>query len=486
MTKNLTEGRPGRTILLFALPMLLGNIFQQLYNMVDSVVVGNFVGADALAAVGNSFTITFCATALAFGLSSGATIYIGQNFGAGNIKKVRQAIVTSVGFSLLFALVLSVVGVTLCAPLLQLVHTPQSVFPMSLTYMRIYLAGLMFTFTYNMLSAVFRALGDSQTPLLFLVIASAVNIALDLAFVLLFDMGVAGVALATVIAQAISSILAFLFLAKRLKTLGRGEQGDSAAEETLGQQFQLPVLKDIIRLSIPATLQQIAISGGIIIMQGFVNGFGADVMAAYTAAVKFENIVMMSITSVSIAITAYAAQNIGAGQVQRIHSGYRCGLLISLAFAVVLGIAAVALRRPLIGSFVRGEGAQQVIEMGSAYLVWALGSFFFMALLFSAEGVLKGAGDVTFCMVVGFSSILVKVVAASALAPLVGYQGLWATMVIGWGAEALCATLRFFSGRWKKKAVVSREAQEAPDGNPPEKDVLSAGTAGAGQLEEEV
>ncbi|WP_105204758.1 MATE family efflux transporter [Neobittarella massiliensis] len=459
MTKNLTAGRPGKTILFFAVPMLLGNIFQQLYNMVDSVVVGNFVGFDALAAVGNSFTITFCATALAFGLSSGATIYIGQHFGAGNSRKVRQAVVTSTVFSVGFSLVLSLAGVLLCRPLLALVRTPASVMPMSLVYMRIYLLGLVFTFTYNMLSAVFRALGDSKMPLAFLVVASVVNIVLDLLFVLAFDMGVAGVALATVIAQAVSSVLAFVFFKKQLRQMERQEQQKDGSQlqptETLARQFQLSVLWEIIRLAVPATLQQIAISGGIIIMQGFVNSFGPQIMAAYTAAIKFENIIMMSITSISIAVTAFAAQNMGARQTERVRSGYRWGLLISLFFALVLGAAAILLREPLISLFISGQGAQAVIEAGSSYLVWTFGSSLFMALLFSAEGVLKGAGDVTFCMVIGFASILVKVAAAYVLSPRMGYQGLWATMVIGWGAEALCATGRYLSGRWKSKGVTA-------------------------------
>ena len=462
LTRNLTKGEPGKIILLFALPMLFGNIFQQMYNMVDSVVVGNFVGADALAAVGSSYTITFGVTALAFGLGNGASILIGQYFGAGRSREARHSIVTSMTFAILFSLVLLVACIFLCAPLLRLVNMPKSIFPMSMTYMRIYFLGLVFTFAYNMLSSVFRALGDSKTPLIFLIVASVVNIVLDLVFVINFKMGVAGVAWATIIAQAVSSVLALVALRRRLADMQPQDPAYAPeSHETFRQQLSLPLLKKMIRLAIPTTAQEIAISGGMIIMQAFVNGYGPRIMAAYTAAAKIESLAMMPIINISTAVTSYAAQNMGAGEIERVKSGYRASLRISFVFAAVLGGAIVLFGHSLVGIFVSGEGAAEVAAAGANYLLYSAFAFIFMALLFPAEGVMKGTGDVNFFMLFAIVGIVAKVTAALTLSPAMGYTGLWLAVVIGWGCEAVCTTLRYLSGKWKTKGIIQHPVAAA-------------------------
>ncbi|MCB5940054.1 MATE family efflux transporter [bacterium 210820-DFI.6.52] len=453
MTKDMTRGNPGKILFLFALPILFGNIFQQLYSMVDSIVVGNFVGSDALAAVGGSYAITFAITGIAFGLSNGASILIGQYFGAGRKREVRHSIVTCVAFSIALSLVLAAVSILATPALLRLLNTPESLMSMSKQYIYIYFLGLVFTFTYNILSSVFRALGDSKTPLLFLIISSITNIVLDLWFVISFGWGVAGVAIATVISQALSSVLALFALQKRLAAIAAADE-EKLDAEPLRQQFSPTLLKQMIKLAIPTTAQEIAISAGMMIMQALVNGFGPIIMAAYTAAMKIESLAMMPMVNISTAVTGYTAQNIGAGKVGRVKTGYRYSLLISLGFAVLMAGVVVLFGGPLCSIFVSGEGAEAVISAGANYLLYSAASYFLMALLFPAEGVMKGAGDVNLFMVFALSGIASKTIAALALSPILGYTGIWIAVVIGWLAECIGTTVRYLTGRWKDKAIV--------------------------------
>lgn len=450
---DMTKGPIAKTLFFFTLPMFLGNLFQQLYNMVDSIVVGNFVGPSALGAVGCTFPIVFVAIAVASGLGMGCSVVTSQYLGAKDYGSVRMSVTTSLIFNLVVSIALSILGMAASGTVLKWMRTSPETIDMATEYLFIYFLGLTFMFMYNTIAGTFRALGDSKTPLLFLIISSITNIVLDLWFVISFGWGVAGVAIATVISQALSSVLALFALQKRLAAIAAADE-EKLDAEPLRQQFSPTLLKQMIKLAIPTTAQEIAISAGMMIMQALVNGFGPVIMAAYTAAMKIESLAMMPMVNISTAVTGYTAQNIGAGKVGRVKTGYRYSLLISLGFAVLMAGVVILFGGPLCSIFVSGEGAEAVISAGANYLLYSAASYFLMALLFPAEGVMKGAGDVNLFMVFALSGIASKTIAALALSPILGYTGIWIAVVIGWLAECIGTTVRYLTGRWKDKAIV--------------------------------
>lgn len=450
---DMTKGPIAKTLFFFTLPMFLGNLFQQLYNMVDSIVVGNFVGPSALGAVGCTFPIVFVAIAVASGLGMGCSVVTSQYLGAKDYGSVRMSVTTSLIFNLVVSIALSILGMAASGTVLKWMRTSPETIDMATEHLFIYFLGLTFMFMYNTIAGTFRALGDSKTPLLFLIISSITNIVLDLWFVISFGWGVAGVAIATVISQALSSVLALFALQKRLAAIAAADE-EKLDAEPLRQQFSPTLLKQMIKLAIPTTAQEIAISAGMMIMQALVNGFGPVIMAAYTAAMKIESLAMMPMVNISTAVTGYTAQNIGAGKVGRVKTGYRYSLLISLGFAVLMAGVVVLFGGPLCSIFVSGEGAEAVISAGANYLLYSAASYFLMALLFPAEGVMKGAGDVNLFMVFALSGIASKTIAALALSPILGYTGIWIAVVIGWLAECIGTTVRYLTGRWKDKAIV--------------------------------
>ncbi|MEG2192615.1 MAG: MATE family efflux transporter, partial [Oscillospiraceae bacterium] len=298
-TKDLTQGNPGKVLLAFSLPILLGNLLQQLYSTVDSIVVGRFVGAYALGAVGTAFPVTFMVTAVAFGLSNGAAVIVGQSFGSGKKERIKRIITICVWYAVAVSLLLSVICYLLSPFLLKIINASPEIYDDALTYLRVYFVGLIFTFTYNMISSIFRALGDSKTPLIFLGVASVVNIVLDLFFVLQFGWGVFGVAVATVIAQGLSFLLQAIFLGVRLKHFSELEkQGPELPED-----YNKQVMKSLMTVAIPSTMQEFTIGINIFIAQALVNLFGADATGAYAACGKIENFAMMPMINASIAMT---------------------------------------------------------------------------------------------------------------------------------------------------------------------------------------
>ena len=317
MNKDLTVGKPETVLWKFCLPLFGSIIFQQLYNIADSLVAGKFVGENALAAVGNSYEITLIFIAFAFGCNMGCSVVVSKLFGAKNFKEMKTAVYTACIFSAIVCAFLMLIGIAGSGLLLRLIRTPEEVFADSKLYLDIYAWGLPFVFFYNIATGIFSALGDSKTPFYFLAVSSLSNIAVDIWFVKAFHMGVAGVAWATFLCQGVSCVLAMVVVFNRLRKVEGKEKAPL---------FSLALLKDIVVIAVPSTLQQSFISLGNIIIQSIINGFGAPVMAGYSAAVKLNNLVITSFTTLGNGISNYTAQNLGARKLPRIKEGMKVGV----------------------------------------------------------------------------------------------------------------------------------------------------------------
>ncbi len=447
MKNDMTQGNEARVLIAFALPMVFGNLFQQLYNIIDSIVVGNFVGADALAAVGASTSVVFLFVAIATGMSIGCSVIISQLFGAKQIAKMKTAISTALISILVISAVLMVIGLLFSPTILRFMNTPDDLIKDANDYLSIYFIGLIFLFVYNGLTAVYNGLGKSKIPLVFLAISSVLNIVLDLLFVIRFDMGVAGVAWATLIAQAVASIVSFIYLLRVLKTLADGDQKSAL--------FDSGVLKRMLTVAIPSCLQQSIVSLGFLCVQALVNGFGPVVMAGYTAASKIDSIAIMPMINVGNAVSTFTAQNMGAKKTERVKAGYRAGLLMSGVISLSVTLILYLFGSQLIGSFVDSAANPDVIHVGVEYLRVVSVFYIVMGFMNSTNGVLRGSGDMKVFMASTLCNFGTRVIMAFALAatPL-GKSAIWWAIPLGWAVGFIISLIRFLSGKWKKISLV--------------------------------
>ncbi len=440
----MTQGSELRHILLFTLPLLAGNLFQQFYNIVDSVIVGRYLGHEALAAVGATGSITFLFYTLCNGLSAGAGILIAQSFGAGRHDDVKRFITNSAYALGFVGLGLTLISVTCANLLLQMLDTPQNIIANATDYMRTACAGTIAVAAYNWINSVLRALGDSKTPLYFLIIASVLNVGLDLLFVMVFGMGVVGAALATVISQGISAIGSILFAVKK-------------NEYFRMQKAHLKLRKEhfmrCIKTGTPIALQNALVSVSMISLQKTANSFGDIVVAAYTATMRVEQLIQQPFNSLGTALSTFAGQNIGAAKPERVVRGYHRSMLISTAFGLLmLGIFALT-SSYIVGFFVT---EQQVIEIGAKALL--LSAFFYVPLGFihTTRGLLNGAGDVGFAFLNGLAEVVGRIGFAAVLVhiPGVGMWSVWATTCLTWVLTAVMCLVRYKGGKWRRKCLV--------------------------------
>lgn len=450
MVKNLTEGKPLKILFFFALPMLVGNLFQQLYNMVDSMVVGRFVSSDALAAVGSSFPIVFLSVALAAGLSMGCTVVISQQFGARQIREMKTTITTALITLLVLGLFIMALGELLASPILQLLRTPDNIMGDSLTYLRIYFGGAVFLFVYNALNGIYNALGDSKTPLYFLMVSALTNIVLDLLFVIQFHMGVAGVAWATLIAQGMCAIISFFVLKKRVANIP-----DEIETEEKRPLFHMDAVRRIGRVGVPSMIQQSIVSVSMLLMQGLVNGYGSTFIAGYTAATKIDTLAMLPNMNFSNAMSSYTAQNIGAGKQERVHEGYRAVLFMILIFSIAITAVVYLFGPNLLNLFMDSNVDTAAIGYGMDYMRTVSVFYILMGVLFTTNGLLRGAGDMKAFMLSSMSNLATRVIVAYALSysPL-GSGAIWWSIPIGWAVGSVFAFTRYRSGKWKLSNVL--------------------------------
>ncbi|NLW59240.1 MAG: MATE family efflux transporter [Firmicutes bacterium] len=443
--QDLTRGREGRLIFAFALPMLIGNIFQQLYNTVDSIIVGNTLGKAALAAVGASFPLIFLLVSLIIGLTMGSTVLIAQFYGARRLDQVKKAIDTTYIFLFVAALVFTLLGLVTSKPLLKLLKTPAEIFPLAQTYLQIIIAGLIFTFGFNTISAVLRGLGNSKTPLYFLILSTLLNIVLDLVFILAFGWGVAGAAWATVIAQAVSFLLGQLYLARRF-ALFRFDLKKMTFDRT--------IFFTTVKIGLPTGVQQMLVATGMMALSRIVNNFnfGTAAVAAYTAAGRIDSFASMPAMNLSAALSSFVGQNLGAGKPERVKRGYLSTLGMAIAIALATTLTVALFGPELIALF---NTDPEVIAIGASYLV-IVGSFYpVFAWMFITNGVLRGAGDTLIPMFFSvFSLWLIRVPVAALLARRLGTNGIWWGIPVAWTVGALLGFGYFLSGRWRRRSLI--------------------------------
>lgn len=446
MIKDMTEGSPSKILWMFSLPMLMSAVFQQLYNVVDSVVAGQFIGVGALAAVGASYPVTMIFMAVATGANIGCSVVISQLFGAKAYGKMKTAVNTSVIAVLGVSAVLSAAGFAFCELLMRLMNTPQDIFADARLYLQIYIGGLIFLFLYNICTGIFTALGDSRTPLCFLIASSVGNIILDLVFVVFFNMGVAGVAWATFLCQGVAAISSLASLRKRLHSV--------AAEETAAP-FSFAMLRRISAIAVPSILQQSFISVGNLLIQGLVNSYGSTVVAGYSAAVKLNTFAITSFTTLANGLSSFTAQNFGAGALNRVERGFRAGVVMAACVVLPFCAAFFFFGAQMIGLFMDIEANRNAASVGTQFLRIVSPFYIVVAVKLMADAVLRGAGRMAAFMTTAFTDLILRVVLAFAFsAALESSVGIWLSWPFGWSVATVLSCVFYFCGVWKKRCVV--------------------------------
>ena len=440
MNKDLTVGNPQTVLWKFCMPLFGSIIFQQLYNIADSLVAGKFIGENALAAVGNSYEITLIFIAFAFGCNMGCSVVVSKLFGAKKYKEMKTAVYTACIFSGFVCILLMLIGIAGSTILLSAIRTPEEVFADSKLYLDIYAWGLPFVFFYNIATGIFSALGDSKTPFFFLAISSLSNIAVDIWFVKAFHMGVAGVAWATFLCQGISCILAMIVVFRRL-----------AKMKEKAPLFDLQILKQIVMIAIPSTLQQSFISIGNILIQSIINGFGAPVMAGYSAAVKLNNLVITSFTTLGNGISNYTAQNLGAGKLDRVKQGFGVGVRLVWMLSLPLFLL-YFFGGNIVLKFFMDDPTELAMHTGILYLKILSPFYFVVSAKLVADGILRGAGMMKKFMIGTFTDLILRVLLAFCFSKTVlGATGIWCAWPIGWCVAAVLSIGFYHNGPWKQK-----------------------------------
>ena len=442
--KDLTSGNEGKLILRFALPMLLGNVFHQLYNVIDSVIVGNYIGKEALAAVGASFPVIFVFFSLVLGITSGSTVVISQYFGAAEHEKVKRTIDTLFIFLFFASIAVSILGILFSREIFLLLRLPEEVIPMAEQYLKIFFGGVIAFFGFMGVSASLRGLGDSMTPLYFLIISTVFNIGFDLLFVLVFDWGISGVAVASIVAQGGAFVTAIFYLNKTHQII---------QFSLLKLKFDRILFKKSLIIGLPTGIQQTAIAGGMMVLVWIVNDFGTNVIAAYSVAARVNSLATLPAMNFASALSTFVGQNLGAKKEYRIKTGFIATLKMSSVVSIVVTLVVL-----IFGNFIMGlfTSDPQVIQIGREYLT-IVGSFYIVfSAMFSTSGVLRGAGATLIPMITTiFSLWAIRIPGAYLLSQRYGEIGIWWAIPIGWFMGLILSYAYYLTGKWKKKVVVA-------------------------------
>lgn len=441
MIKDLTEGKPEKVLWQFAMPMFISVIFQQFYNIADSIIVGNFAtsGEEALAAVGASYPITMIFMAIAMGCNVGCSVVISQLFGAKKLRKMKTAVSTTLLASAVISIGLTIFGLLFSRIMLRLIHTPENIFADANLYLKIYIGGFVFMFFYNVVTGIFTSLGDSKTPLYFLIGSSLSNIVLDWVFVSILHWDVAGVAWATFICQGVACMLAIVTLRKRLQMV---------VCEGKAELFSVSMLKRIARFAIPSILQQSFISVGNIFIQSLINSFGSSVIAGYSAAVKINTFAINCFGTLGNAVSSFSAQNIGAGDNERVKKGLFAGIKIGFIIGIPFFIACFFNGTFFIRLFMKEETAM-ALSTGVEFLRIVAPFYFLISMKLITDGVLRGSGAMSYFMIATFSDLILRVALSYVLATPLGTTGIWLSWPIGWVLGTALSLAFFAKGVWK-------------------------------------
>lgn len=445
MIKDLTEGNPQTVLWKFTIPMFISVIFQQLYNIADSVIAGKFAGENALAAVGASYPITMIFMAIAVGSNIGCSVVISQLFGAKEYGKMKTAVFTTLISSVALSAALTAGGLLGSRGLMMMINTPENIFTDGALYLRIYLGGFLFLFLYNVATGIFTSLGDSKTPLYFLIGSSIGNIFLDIWFVAGFHWGVAGVAWATFLAQGAACVLALMTLAQRLKRVQTAEKYEL---------FSGDMLKRISRIAVPSILQQSFISVGNIFIQSLVNSFGSSVIAGYSAAIKLNTFTITCFTTMGNGVSSFTAQNLGGGRIERVKKGFGAGIKMCLLAAIPFFIVFFIFGENMIQLFMSGDGGGTALETGKVFLRIVSPFYFVISVKLIGDGVLRGAGAMRLFMIATFTDLVLRVLLSYILAGIFGVTGIWMSWPIGWSIATVLTCVFYRQGRWAQKYIV--------------------------------
>lgn len=476
----LTSKPPFYALFVFSLPIIIGNLFQQLYTMVDSAVVGRFVGEQALAAVGASYSLTVVFICVAIGGGVGSSVIVSKYFGARNFSAMKTAVSTAFLTFLGISIFLGAVGIVINRPLLVALKTPSDALDLALIYLRIYFLGLPFLFMYNVISSMFNALGKSRIPLVFLIFSSVLNVALDFVFVAVFKTGVAGAAWATLIAQGLSCVLSFAVF---MNTLGKfkdsedgfvaAERGNSACGENSVEKaspfcggkiggggagrferkfrfFDGRELASMAKIAIPSILQQSTVSIGMMLVQSVVNSFGSEALAGYSAFSRIASIAIVPMAALNNSMSSYTAQNIGAGKPERVVKGYHAANLMVAFFAVALCVCIEFFYRPLISLFIGTGGSETALRTGQAALRFEGFFYCWIGFKMACDGLLRGAGDMKVFTLANLINLSIRVVVSVVCAPRFGIEWVWYSVPMGWFMNFVISFAEYRTGKWKR------------------------------------
>ena len=444
--KDMTKGNPMQLLIQFSLPLLVGNIFQQLYNMVDSIIVGNFVGANALGAIGTTNSLNFFFFSLVAGLSVGIGIIVAQYFGFGDEEKVKDAIGNSIWIITICSVIMAIIGFVTARPILVLLDTDPVILNDAVAYLKVVSIGIVCVGFYNGVSGILRALGDSKTPLIFLIVASVLNVILDLIFVLSFGWGVVGAGVATAFSQLISA-LACIIYAYKSNTYFKLKKKNIKLNGS--------IIKKSCKLGIPVALQNSLIAFSLIVLQKVVNGYGATFTTAFTVVSRIETLVQQPFMSLGAAVSTYTGQNIGAGLKDRVRKGFNSATLVSSIFVLAVGVV-FWIFAPSIAS-IFGKDAD-VIRIGANGLRITCCFYIFLGLIYTTRNVLNGAGDAMFSLFTGIVECIGRVGFAypMTLIPFMGKYGVFYATGLTWFLNGMFSLIRYKRGKWKKIDVISK------------------------------
>ena len=431
---------PLKALFIFSLPMVLGNFFQQLYNTVDSAIVGRYVSEQALAAVGASYALTTVFISIAIGGGVGASVVISRYFGAHEYDKMKQAIYTAFIAFFLLSAILGLFGFVASHQIMSWLKTPADSLAMADTYLQIYFLGLPFLFMYNIIAATFNALGKSRYPLVFLIFSSLLNIGLDLYMVRNLGMGVAGAAWATLIAQGLSAVLSFAVFHNRLKKVG------SAPSYYSGK-----VLHKMTKVALPSILQQSIVSIGMMLVQSVVNSFGSAALAGFSAAMRIQYVCTVPMNAIGNAMSPYTGQNMGANKLERVKEGYHSANKLVIFYAIIIFLVLETCNEPIIRFFLNDKASPVALATGTSFLKFVGQFIVIIGLKMAVDGVLRGAGDMKIFTIANLSNLGVRVLISVLLAPIYGIQMVWIAEPVGWFVNLVMSYHEYHTGKWKYK-----------------------------------
>ncbi|WP_157052284.1 MATE family efflux transporter [Lacticaseibacillus brantae] len=447
---TLTKGNPIKLVIMFTIPLLIGNIFQQLYSFMDALIVGRIIGETALAAVGATGSLTFLVIGFAQGTTAGLSILTAQAYGAGDGRAVRRSFATSIWISLAIAVVLTAVSVTLTEPLLIFMQTPKAILPGAIAFLRIMFAGTIASMGFNLLSNMIRALGDSRTPLLFLIIATIINIALDFLFILEFKMGVAGAGVATVSAEFISALLCWIYIKHRIPLL-------VLRRKDMAIDFKL--IKDHLKVGLPMGFQMSIIAIGSVILQIMLNTLGTDAVAAYTAAGRIDQLATLPASSFGVTMATYAAQNLGAKEYGRIRRGVHQTLLLNVSISAILGFLIIVFGKPLVNLFL-GPNEPAVTALAQTYFHFNASMYWLLAILFTIRNLLQGLGQSVVPTIAGFFELFMRAFAGVVLVANFGFAGASLANPLAWFGSVLVLVSAYFRTMKKLRQQEDEQVHE--------------------------